>query len=58
MRDWCPACQHAFPNTKKLAQHMKDAHQRLILDIDINAQLAALHQRLRLIAHEEDMILA
>ncbi len=58
MRDWCPACEGPFPNTEELARHMKTAHHRLILEIDINAQLTALHQRLRLIAREEDIIFA
>jgi hypothetical protein len=58
MRDWCPLCETAAANTTQLAQHMKDVHHRIILEIDINAKLAALHQRLRDIAHQEDIIFA
>jgi hypothetical protein len=58
MRDWCPLCEVAASTTEQLALHMKDAHQRIILEIDINANIAALHKRMRLIAHQEDILLA
>jgi hypothetical protein len=57
-REWCPLCETPAPNTKQLARHMKEAHQRIILEIDINAQIAAIRRRIRLITREEDLIFA
>jgi hypothetical protein len=55
--DHCPLCEHQAPSTEALAVHMKTAHNRLILEYDMNRAVEARQAKYRAIQAEEDALL-
>lgn len=56
--EWCPVCERSQPTLKKLSAHMKEKHNRLILDKDINQQTYQRALRLREFQATEDALLS
>lgn len=54
--EWCPICERSHSNMKKLSAHMKEKHNRLILDKDINQQTIQRALRLREVQAAEDAL--
>lgn len=54
--EYCAICERAFPNEEKLAEHMKQAHNRLITEYDINRAVEARQAKVRAIEAVEDAL--
>lgn len=52
----CAICESSFPNEEQLTAHMKQAHNRLIAEYDINRADEARQDKLRAIQADEDAL--